>query len=156
MFKYLLVLLLFSLIILPVNAIDTCPVCPQQTPYIVYVTVPVPVIQTPAPTPLPTPIPIPTQEPTSIINLPVNFKYIIYGILFLLLIIGIILMFYKQKKKKPKKLIMTTNLDDLYEETPESKPELESNSISEPTSEKKEKSKKPKKLKSLLDQDFEF
>ena len=161
MFKYLIPLVILLFIILPVNAIDTCPTCPVPTPHIVYVTVTVtiPVPQTLPPTPVPTPIPIPTQEPNIITKFTGVPEYGIYGLLFLLLIGGVIFMKIKQRRKdKPTKIKIQSSISsdkygNLYEEDEPQQIELPKPIIKE---EPPKKQKKPKKPVSLLDRDFEF
>jgi len=161
MFKYLIPLVILLFIILPVNAIDTCPTCPVPTPYIVYVTVTVtvPVPQTLPPTPVPTPTPIPTQEPNIITKFTGVPEYGIYGLLFLLLIGGIIFMKIKQRRKdKPKEIKIQTEkpydkYGSLYEEDEPQQIEFPKSIIKE---DPPKKQKKPKKPVSLLDRDFEF
>jgi hypothetical protein len=162
MFKYLIPLVILLFIILPVNAIDTCPTCPVPTPYIVYVTVTVtiPVPQTLPPTPIPTPIPIPTQEPNIITKFTGLPEYGIYGLLFLLLIGGVIFMKLKQRKMNISKEIKiqtdkssSDKYGSLYEEDEPQQVELQKPIIKE---EPPKKQKKPKKPVSLLDRDFEF
>jgi len=163
MFKYLLVLMLL-LVILPVNAFDvtTCPICPA--PQFVYVTV----------TPLPTPTPVPQVV---YINAPADqqqtapqqgylitdtqitvLKYGAVAIVIVLILAGAAIFIVKRRRKntgkKPQKLIITKNIDELFEET-EDEPEPEPEPEPKPKPEKK-KFKSPKKGKSLLDQDFEF
>jgi hypothetical protein len=162
MFKYLIPLVILLFIILPVNAVDTCPTCPIPTPHIVYVTVTVtiPVPQTLPPTPLPTPIPIPTQEPNILTKFTGIPDYGIYGLLFLLLIGGVIFMKIKQRKKITSKKIKIQpeelpfdKYGSLYEEDEPQQIELPKPIIKE---EPQKKQKKPKKPVSLLDRDFEF
>jgi hypothetical protein len=161
MFKYLILFVILLLIILPANAIDTCPTCPVPTPHIVYVTVTVtiPVPQTLPPTPIPTPIPIPTQESNVITKFTGIPEYGIYGLLFLLLAGGVIFMKIKQRKKdKPKKIeiqpeISSDKYGNLYEEDEPQQIEPPKPIIKE---KEPKKPKKPKKSVSLLDRDFEF
>lgn len=163
MFKYLIPFVILLLIILPANAIDTCPTCPVPTPHIVYVTVTVtiPVPQTLPPTLVPTPIPIPTQEPNIITKFTGVPEYGIYGLLFLLLIGGIVFMKIKQRKKGTPKEINKIQSEEtpsdkygnLYEEDEPQQIELPKSIIKEEPSKKQ---KKPKKPISLLDRDFEF
>jgi LPXTG-motif cell wall-anchored protein len=148
---------------MPVNAanITTCPTCaPQkfvyvtvtQAPQIVYVTVPQIIYVTPTP------------ELNIMTKLTDNFNYI-YGGLFSLLLIGLGIIVLRKKRKKP----VPDENTSLYEEPTSNpdlkpklklkpKPELEYKPKPEPelvNEPEKKKSKKPK-LKSLLDQDFEF
>jgi len=153
-------ILLCIIIFHPVEAANTtCTPCPSQTPYIVYVTVTVPVpVVMPQQTPQVTQTLIqqttqridvtPTPPQQGILSqITSNQNYIIGG-LFLLLIGGIIYLKLKQRKKKPPVIKVNHDISDLYEETQET-PDIKE----EPKPEPRKKQKKPK---SLLDQDFEF
>jgi len=161
MFRYLLVLMLL-LVILPVNAFDvtTCPICPA--PQFVYVTV------TPLPTPTPAPQVVYINAPADPTTAPQQgylitdtqltvLKYGAVAIVIVLILAGAAIFIVKRRRKnkgkKPQKLIITKNIDELYEETVDPEPEPEPEP--EPKPEKKI-FKRPKKVKSLLDQDFEF
>ena len=151
------------LVILPVNAFDvtTCPICPA--PQFVYVTV----------TPLPTPTPATPAPQVVYVNVPVEqavqgyvitdtqltvLKYGAVAIVIVLILAGAAIFIVKRRRKntgkKPQKLIITKNIDELFEET-EDEPEPEPEPEPKPKPERK-KFKSPKKGKSLLDQDFEF
>lgn len=161
MFKYLLLIIALFLIVLPTSAIDitTCPTCPP--PQFVYVTV----------TPLTTPAPqivyvnVPAEQVVQqglVIN-DAQIQIIKYGmiaiaiILILAVLAKLIIRKRSQKIKQSKKLIISSNIDELYEETPEydEEPEPIPEPFPKPEPERK-RIKKPKKIKSLLDQDFEF
>ena len=152
MFKYLiLILLLFCIPAANAANITTCPTCaPQnfvyvtvtQLPQIVYVTVPQIVYVTLTP------------EPNIITKITDNFNYI-YGGLFSLLLVGLAIMVLRKKSKKS----VPDENTSLYEDPkpkPEQKPEPEPEPESEPVIEPEKKKPKKPKLKSLLDQDFEF
>ena len=172
MFKHLTIVFLLILLVPIVSAANTtCPACPQPTPYIVYVTVTIPVpvpattVPIPQPTqtfpviyPAPTPPPV-TPEPNLLTQLSTNTEYIVYAGLFLALIIGIIMMRKKQKKliKKPLPTpIENDKYGNLYEEEDVYEPEPKPIIKKEEPKPIIKKPKKPKKPKSLLDQDFEF
>jgi hypothetical protein len=113
-----------------------------QLPQIVYVTVPQIVYVTLTP------------EPNIITKITDNFNYI-YGGLFSLLLVGLAIMVLRKKSKKSVPDENTSLYEDPKpkpEPKPEPEPEPESELVIEP---EKKKPKKPK-LKSLLDQDFEF
>lgn len=160
MYRYLLIICLILCLILPANAASNITPSTTCKPTFVYVTVTVPPAAQPTPQIIYVPVaPVVTQTPTIVTpsvfdKLPKNSEYIIYGLLFLSLVIGMIAIIRKKNKtlKKPQKKILeiTTNIDELYEETPEPVEELK------PVQDKETKPKKPKKPISLLDQDFEF
>lgn len=143
------------------TACPTCTACPQQTPFIVYVTVTVPVpvpvatqAQTTNPTIKPTTTPIAAQETSLLDTLTSNYELLIYGGLILSVVIGFILMKRKQKKKPPAQSINMEALKGLFEEDSETIIHIPDTTV--PEEPIQEKSKKPKKPKSLLEQDFEF